>query len=164
DAEAEPVAEPPFAARQVSVPEPPDDEPTIVKGEAAVVRPRDFRVIDLLHLGRERVIGCSKVEDVLIDPGPASCLPTLLDALGDERPRALLLTHIHLDHAGASGSLIERWPDLEVYVHERGAPHLIEPAKLLESAGRLYGEDMDRLWGSPALVPVPESNLRVLGG
>jgi glyoxylase-like metal-dependent hydrolase (beta-lactamase superfamily II)/vacuolar-type H+-ATPase subunit H len=162
DAEAEPVAEPPFAARQVSVPEPPDDEPTIVKGEAAVVRPRDFRVIDLLHLGRERVIGCSKVEDVLIDPGPASCLPTLLDALGDERPRALLLTHIHLDHAGATGSLIERWPDLEVYVHERGAPHLIDPGKLLDSARRLYGADMERLWGE--VLPVPVENVRIIRG
>ena len=85
-----------------------------------------------------------------------SCLRRLLEALGDERPRALLLTHIHLDHAGASGSLVRRWPELEVYVHERGARHLIDPARLLESAGRLYGEDMDRLWGD-ALIPVPEA-------
>jgi glyoxylase-like metal-dependent hydrolase (beta-lactamase superfamily II) len=120
------------------------------------------RLIDVKHLGRERVIGCWQVEDVLIDPGPGSCLPTLLEALGDGRPRALLLTHIHLDHAGASGSLVERWPDLEVYVHERGAPHMLEPAKLLESARRLYGEDMDRLWGE--FLPVPESSLHVLSG
>jgi glyoxylase-like metal-dependent hydrolase (beta-lactamase superfamily II) len=123
-----------------------------------------MRVIDLLHLGRERVIGCWQVDDVLVDPGPMSTLARLLEALGDERPRALLLTHIHLDHAGATGALVQRWPGLDVYVHERGAPHLIDPAKLLESAGRLYGEDMDRLWGTPALVPVPESNLRVLHG
>lgn len=121
-----------------------------------------MRLIDVQHLGRERVIGCWQVGDVLVDPGPGSCLPTLLDALGDERPRALLLTHIHLDHAGASGSLVQRWPDLEVYVHERGAPHLIDPSRLLGSARRLYGDDMDRLWGE--MLPVPEGNLRVLHG
>jgi glyoxylase-like metal-dependent hydrolase (beta-lactamase superfamily II) len=121
-----------------------------------------MRLIDVLHLGRDRVIGCWQVGDVLIDPGPGSCVPTLLAALGDERPRALLLTHIHLDHAGASGSLVKRWPDLEVYVHERGAKHLVEPSRLLESARRLYGEDMDRLWGE--FLPVPEANLRILGG
>lgn len=156
------TGEPPFAAGPVSVPETPGDEPTIVKWEPAVVRPHEFRVIDLLHLGRERVIGCWQVEDVLIDPGPASCLATLLDALGDSRPRAILLTHIHLDHAGASGSLVERWPDLEVYVHERGAPHMMDPTKLLESARRLYGEDMERLWGE--VLPVPVENVRILRG
>jgi glyoxylase-like metal-dependent hydrolase (beta-lactamase superfamily II) len=121
-----------------------------------------MRLIDVLHLDRARVIGCWQVGDVLVDPGPGSTLPTLLDALGDERPRAVLLTHIHLDHAGASGSLVRRWPDLEVYVHERGAPHLADPARLLESARRLYGADMDRLWG--AVLPVPEANVRVLRG
>jgi glyoxylase-like metal-dependent hydrolase (beta-lactamase superfamily II) len=120
------------------------------------------RVIDLMHLGRERVIGCWQVDDVLIDPGPSSCLPTLLAALGDRRPRAVLLTHIHLDHAGATGSLVERWPDLEVYVHERGAAHMIDPTKLIESATRLYGEEMDTLWGE--MLPVPEANLTVLSG
>jgi glyoxylase-like metal-dependent hydrolase (beta-lactamase superfamily II) len=121
-----------------------------------------MRVIDLLHLGRDRVIGCWDVDGVLIDPGPTSCLPTLLEALGDTRPKALLLTHIHLDHAGATGSLLERWPDLEVYVHEIGAPHMIDPSRLLKSAQRLYGEDMDRLWGE--MVPVPESNITTLQG
>jgi glyoxylase-like metal-dependent hydrolase (beta-lactamase superfamily II) len=119
-------------------------------------------VIDVLHLGRERVIGCWQVGDVLVDPGPSSCLETLLDGLQGQRPRALLLTHIHLDHAGASGALVERWPELEVYVHERGAPHLLDPTRLLDSARRLYGEDMDRLWGE--MLPVPERNLRVLEG
>lgn len=121
-----------------------------------------MRVIELMHLGRPRVICCWQVGDVLIDPGPGSCLPTLLDALGDERPRALLLTHIHLDHAGATGSLVRRWPDLEVYVHERGAPHLIDPQRLIESARRLYGEDMDRLWGE--MLPVPATQLTILRG
>jgi glyoxylase-like metal-dependent hydrolase (beta-lactamase superfamily II) len=120
------------------------------------------RVIDVMHLGRERVIGCWQVGEVLIDPGPGSCLDTLLAALGDAQPRALLLTHIHLDHAGASGSLVRRWPELQVYVHERGAPHMIDPPRLLESAARLYGDDMERLWGE--MLPVPEENLTILRG
>jgi glyoxylase-like metal-dependent hydrolase (beta-lactamase superfamily II) len=120
-----------------------------------------MRVIDVKHLGVERVIGCWQVDDVLIDPGPSSCLATLLDAL-PAPPRALLLTHIHLDHAGASGSLVERWPELEIYVHERGVPHLVDPSRLLSSARRLYGDDMDRLWGE--VVPVPEGNIRELRG
>jgi glyoxylase-like metal-dependent hydrolase (beta-lactamase superfamily II) len=122
----------------------------------------DMRLIDVMHLGRPHVIGAWLVGDVLIDPGPTSCLDTLLEGLDGERPRALLLTHIHLDHAGASGSLVERWPDLEVYVHERGARHMISPDRLLDSARQLYGDDMDRMWG--AMVPVPEANIRVLDG
>jgi glyoxylase-like metal-dependent hydrolase (beta-lactamase superfamily II) len=121
-----------------------------------------MRLIDVRHLGRPRVIGCWAVGDVLIDPGPTSCLDTLLEALGGKAPQALLLTHIHLDHAGASGSLVERWPELEVYVHEHGAPHLVDPSRLLESAWRLYGDNMDPWWGET--VPVPEANLRVLRG
>jgi glyoxylase-like metal-dependent hydrolase (beta-lactamase superfamily II) len=121
-----------------------------------------MRVIDLMHLGRARVIGAWQVDGALVDCGPASCLPTLLDALGGERPRALLLTHIHFDHAGAAGSLVARWPDLRVYVHERGARHLVDPTRLYESARRLYGGDMERLWGP--MEPVPEGNLEILQG
>jgi glyoxylase-like metal-dependent hydrolase (beta-lactamase superfamily II) len=121
-----------------------------------------MRVIDLMHLGRARVIGCWQVGDVLIDPGPSSCLETLLGELGDWRPRALLLTHIHLDHAGASGSLVARWPDLRVYVHGIGLPHMADPSRLLQSAQRLYGADMDRLWGE--MLPVPDANLEELAG
>jgi glyoxylase-like metal-dependent hydrolase (beta-lactamase superfamily II) len=121
-----------------------------------------MRVIDVEHLGRRHVIGCWQVDEALVDPGPESSLPTLLAALGDERPRALLLTHIHLDHAAATGALVRRWPDLEVHVHERGAPHLIDPAKLLASAERLYGPRMAELWGE--IVPVPEDNVRPLRG
>jgi glyoxylase-like metal-dependent hydrolase (beta-lactamase superfamily II) len=115
-----------------------------------------------MHLGRPHVIGCWQIGDVLIDPGPESSLSTLLEALGDERPRALLLTHIHLDHAAATSALVRRWPDLEVYVHERGAPHLIDPTRLLASAERLYGDQMQRLWGE--IVPVPEANVKALAG
>jgi glyoxylase-like metal-dependent hydrolase (beta-lactamase superfamily II) len=119
--------------------------------------------IDVRFKGIERVICCWRVGDVLVDPGPESSVETLLDELGDLRPRALLLTHIHLDHAGGTGALVDRWPDLDVYVHERGAPHLIDPSKLLASAGRLYGEEnMRALWGE--VLPVPAERVHVLSG
>src|SRR5919106_1355483 len=123
-----------------------------------------MRQIDVLHRGREKVIACYEVDGILVDPGPQSCEDTLLEALGGERPRALLLTHIHFDHAGASGALVRRWPDLDVYVHERGAPHMADPQKLVASAARLYGgeEGLRDTWGD--VVPVPEQNLRVLEG
>jgi glyoxylase-like metal-dependent hydrolase (beta-lactamase superfamily II) len=121
-----------------------------------------MRVIDVMHLGRPHVIGCWEVDGALVDPGPESSLATLLAALGEEQPRALLLTHIHLDHAAATGAMVRRWPDLEVYVHERGAPHLIDPSKLLASAERLYGDRLEYLWGT--ILPVPEDNVRVLSG
>ncbi len=98
---------------------------------------------------------------LIVDPGPASCVETLLDGLEAE-PRALLLTHIHLDHAGASGVLARRFPRLRVYVHEVGAPHLVDPSKLLRSAERLYGDDMERLWGEVA--PVPEERITAVTG
>ncbi len=115
-----------------------------------------------MHLGRPHVICCWEVDGALVDPGPESSIETVIEALGGEQPRALLLTHIHLDHAAATGALVRRWPDLEVYVHERGAPHLIDPSKLLASAERLYGETMETLWGE--IVPVPEANVRALSG
>lgn len=121
-----------------------------------------MRVIDVRHLGREHVIGCWEVDGVLVDPGPESSLSTVLEAIGDEQPRAVLLTHIHLDHAAATGAMVERWPELEVYVHERGAPHLIDPSKLLASAERLYGDKLEYLWGK--ILPVPERNVHVLVG
>jgi glyoxylase-like metal-dependent hydrolase (beta-lactamase superfamily II) len=122
------------------------------------------RPIDVKHLGHEQVICCWEVDGLLIDPGPQSCEDTLLAAIGGERPRALLLTHIHFDHAGAAGALVRRWPDLPVYVHERGAKHLIDPTRLVASAARLYGgeDGLAALWGE--VVPVPEANLRVLEG
>jgi glyoxylase-like metal-dependent hydrolase (beta-lactamase superfamily II) len=120
------------------------------------------RLIDVQHLGLDRVIGSWLVDGLLIDPGPESSVDTLLAELGDERPRALLLTHIHFDHAGASGALVERWPDLRVYVHERGARHMADPERLVASARQIWGDDFDRLWGR--VVPVPEQNLEVLTG
>jgi glyoxylase-like metal-dependent hydrolase (beta-lactamase superfamily II) len=124
-----------------------------------------MRVIDTEHLGNPRVIACFEHEGVLVDPGPESTVHTLLAGLGEGfAPRAILLTHIHFDHAGASGALVRRYPNLPVYVHERGAPHMIDPSRLVASAGRLYGGDegLLRTWGE--MVPVPEANLRVLTG
>jgi glyoxylase-like metal-dependent hydrolase (beta-lactamase superfamily II) len=118
-------------------------------------------LIDLMHLGRDRVIGAYELDGVIVDPGPSSCLEALIEGL-ERKPRALLLTHIHLDHAGASGSLVRRFPRLRVYVHEAGARHMVDPAKLLQSAGRLYGAELERLWGE--VLPVPASNVVALGG
>jgi glyoxylase-like metal-dependent hydrolase (beta-lactamase superfamily II) len=122
----------------------------------------DPELIDLFHLGRPQVIGAWLVGDVIVDPGPSSGLERLLAGLGGRPPRVLALTHIHLDHAGASGSLLRLFPEAEVWVHERGAPHLADPSRLLESATRLYGEEMDRLWGE--VLPVPAERIRVLTG
>jgi glyoxylase-like metal-dependent hydrolase (beta-lactamase superfamily II) len=123
-----------------------------------------MRAIDTRHLGTEKVICCWEVDGVLVDPGPQSTEETVLAALDGAVPRALLLTHIHFDHAGVAGALVRRWPELPVYVHERGATHLASPERLVESAARLWGgeEGLRRMWG--AVVPVPERNLRVLKG
>jgi glyoxylase-like metal-dependent hydrolase (beta-lactamase superfamily II) len=122
---------------------------------------REPKLIDVLQQGRERVIGAWDLGGTIVDPGPESRMETLLGGVTEE-PRALLLTHIHLDHAGATGALVERFPDLRVYVHSRGAPHLVDPSRLLNSAERIYGDEMESLWGR--VVPVPERNLQVLEG
>jgi glyoxylase-like metal-dependent hydrolase (beta-lactamase superfamily II) len=127
--------------------------------------------IDLQFLGTPGIIAAGVAHGpggvALIDPGPSSTLPVLraeLDragiALADVR--VLLLTHVHLDHAGASGTLVRERPDLRVYVHETGAPHMIDPERLVASATRLWGADMDRLWGEVA--PVPREAVTVLRG
>ena len=132
---------------------------------------RGINYTDLNFQGRQRVIATAVIQSAsgvtLVDPGPTSCLETLRAALGDQGIgvgdiTTLLLTHIHLDHAGATGSLVRDNPEITVYVHERGAPHMVDPAKLIASATRLYGEDMDRLWGE--FLPVPETNVRPLAG
>jgi glyoxylase-like metal-dependent hydrolase (beta-lactamase superfamily II) len=122
-----------------------------------------MRAIDTLHLGRRRWICCWQVGQVLIDPGPTLSLEHVLAELDGWQPQAILLTHIHFDHAGGTGSLMRRFGDLEVYVHERGAPHMINPERLWASASQLYGEDnMLAMWGE--FVPVPEERLHVLSG
>ena len=115
-----------------------------------------------MHMGRARVICAFEVDGFIVDPGPTTSMDTLLERYGPEPPRGLLLTHIHLDHAGATGVLVRRFPELPVYVHERGAAHLVDPSKLLASAKRVYGDEMDTLWGEFAAVP--ERNIRSLSG
>jgi glyoxylase-like metal-dependent hydrolase (beta-lactamase superfamily II) len=122
-----------------------------------------MRAIDTLHLGRRRWICCWQVGSVLIDPGPTRSLGTVLAALEDWQPQAILLTHIHFDHAASTGTLMRMYPELEVYVHERGAPHMVNPERLWASASQLYGEaNMLAMWGE--FVPVPEERMRVLVG
>jgi len=120
------------------------------------------QLIDLMHRGRANVIGAWRVGDVIVDPGPSSCLSELLAALARRPPRVLALTHIHLDHAGATGALARENPSLRVYVHENGAPHMVNPEKLIASASRLWPGEMDRLWGE--FLPVPADRLEVLKG
>ena len=126
--------------------------------------------IDLHHLGVERVIGVYLLDTedgpALHDCGPATgaaALKTGLHARGLELSdiRHLLLSHIHLDHAGATGVLVREHPGLQVHVSEVGAPHLADPSRLEASARRLYGDTFDTLWGE--LVPVPEENIHTVG-
>ena len=128
-------------------------------------------IIDLEFQGHARVIGAAVLAGAdglaVIDPGPTTCLPALeagLARLGGtlQDVRSIFLTHIHLDHAGATGTILRRVPGARVTVHERGAPHMIDPTKLLSSATRLYGDRMDVLWG--AFEPVPAERVRALQG
>lgn len=127
--------------------------------------------VDLNFLGRPHAIATGIVRSAgsvaLVDPGPTTCLETLELGLQSHGVRLgeithLLLTHIHLDHAGATGTIVRRHPHVKVLVHERGAPHIVEPDKLIASAARLYGDQMGRLWG--AIERVPEESLVVLSG
>jgi glyoxylase-like metal-dependent hydrolase (beta-lactamase superfamily II) len=127
--------------------------------------------IDLQVLGHPGIIATAVLHGPsgvsLIDPGPSTALHNLRSALKEKGIhigdlRHLLLTHIHLDHAGATGSLVKENPGIEVWVHDRGARHLVDPTKLLSSAARLYQQDMDRLWGE--FLPVPADRIRVLAG
>jgi glyoxylase-like metal-dependent hydrolase (beta-lactamase superfamily II) len=126
--------------------------------------------IDLEFGGRERVIGVYLLETdegpALLDCGPTTCVRRLKEGLRERGLaltdlRHLLLSHIHLDHAGAAGVLVREHPDLRVHVSEVGAPHLVDPTRLERSARRLYGDEFDTLWGE--LAPVPERNVDVVG-
>jgi glyoxylase-like metal-dependent hydrolase (beta-lactamase superfamily II) len=127
-------------------------------------------LLDLRHLGHERVIGSYLLETedglALQDCGPTTCIPELKARMVEKGleladVRHLLLSHIHLDHAGAAGVLVREHPGLQVQVSEIGAPHLVDPSRLELSARRLYGADFDRLWGE--LAPVPSENVHVVG-
>jgi glyoxylase-like metal-dependent hydrolase (beta-lactamase superfamily II) len=126
--------------------------------------------LDLLHGGAERVIGSYVLETedgpAMFDCGPTTCVDALKTGLRSRGlelrdVRHLLLSHIHLDHAGAAGVLVREHPGMQVHVSGVGAPHLVDPARLEASARRLYGEAFDDLWGE--LAPVPEENVHVVG-
>jgi glyoxylase-like metal-dependent hydrolase (beta-lactamase superfamily II) len=127
--------------------------------------------LDLRHLGHERVIGAYLLETedgpALFDCGPTTCIPHLKAGLASRGLeltdlRHLLLSHIHLDHAGATGVLVREHPGLQVHVSPVGAPHLLDPERLERSARRLYGDEYDSLWGE--LAPVPAANLHEVDG
>src|SRR3954469_6317928 len=120
-----------------------------------------------MQLGRPGIIAATALETndgiVLFDPGPESTFGKIVAGLnmvgikaGDVRH--VFLSHIHFDHAGAAFHFAEA--GAMVYVHPRGAGHLIDPSRLAESAKRIFGDDMERLWGR--IAPMPEANLKVL--
>jgi glyoxylase-like metal-dependent hydrolase (beta-lactamase superfamily II) len=128
-------------------------------------------LVDLGFGGREHAVGVYVVETddgpALFDTGPTSTLPALEAGLAAQGTtlgelRHVLLSHIHLDHAGAVGTIVRAHPHLTVWVSEVGAPHLVDPSRLERSARRIYGEAFDPLWGE--LAPVPEANLRIATG
>ncbi len=131
----------------------------------------EIEIVDLNFMGTEHVIASflllGEGSAALVETGPTSCLEHLTGGLSDhgaspEDVRQVFLTHIHLDHAGASGHLAELLPNATFYVHEVGHPHMVDPSKLLKSATRIYGERMDELWGEAR--PVPEDRLEILKG
>jgi glyoxylase-like metal-dependent hydrolase (beta-lactamase superfamily II) len=106
-------------------------------------------------------------ELAIIDPGPGSMLEHLLAAIREagfdpEDVTHILATHVHLDHAGACGSLVQRMPRAQVYVHSKGAPHLLDTSKVVASAARIFGERMQELWGD--IEPTPQERLHILEG
>jgi glyoxylase-like metal-dependent hydrolase (beta-lactamase superfamily II) len=122
--------------------------------------------IDLLHLGFERVIGCYLVDTpegpALFDCGPANCFERLRAEVDLSEIRHLLLSHIHLDHAGAAGHVVRENPNITVHVSDIGAPHVADPSRLLTSARRLYGDALETLYGDP--IPVPQENIQIVWG
>ncbi len=131
----------------------------------------EIEILDLDFMGTEHVIASflllGEGSAALVETGPTTCLGRLTGGLeghgvSPEDVRQVFLTHIHLDHAGASGHLARLMPNATFYVHEVGYPHMVDPSKLLKSATRIYGERMDELWGEAR--PVPEDRLEVLEG
>jgi glyoxylase-like metal-dependent hydrolase (beta-lactamase superfamily II) len=122
--------------------------------------------IDLDHLGLAGAIAAYVLPGdapIVVDPGPSTTLPTLERKLAElglrlEDLRHVVLTHVHLDHAGASGHLVKRVPKLTVHVHQEGAPHMADPERLVASTRRTFGEAHDRLWGE--VLPIPSDRIR----
>ncbi|RMH19083.1 MAG: MBL fold metallo-hydrolase, partial [Gemmatimonadetes bacterium] len=126
--------------------------------------------LDVEHLGLRGAITPYWIDDpepTLVDPGPSTTLDALAAALerqgvrlGDVRH--VVLTHVHLDHAGAAGHIAARAPEAVVWVHEAGAPHMADPERLVASTRRVFGEAHDRLWGE--VLPVGAGRIRPLAG
>jgi len=122
--------------------------------------------IDLVHLGLDGAICCYLIEaeePTIVDPGPTTALDRLVEELGvlgigSNDLRHVVLTHIHLDHAGSTGHLMELFPKAVVHVHEDGAPHMVDPERLVASTRRTFGEAHDRLWGE--VKPVSADRIR----
>jgi len=122
--------------------------------------------LDLLHLGVEGAIAAYvrlEPEPAVVDPGPTPCLDALREGLhelgvGKGDLRHIVLTHVHLDHAGSTGQLVRDFPEAAVHVHADGAPHMIDPTRLVASTRRTFGEAHDRLWGR--VLPVPPDRIR----
>lgn len=116
-----------------------------------------IEVIDTRFLGIERVVAAHLIDDeILIDPGPASSIDHVIKELGDRVPSTVLLTHVHLDHAGGVGKLVEHYPQTQVYIHEIGVPHIVDPSRLLASATRVYGEETMGVFGETIGVPADQ--------
>ncbi|MGH2734649.1 MAG: MBL fold metallo-hydrolase [Actinomycetota bacterium] len=126
----------------------------------------DLTIIDTRMHGHPGITGAFLVrgeKTALVETGPKSTVEHVFAGLEEhevERLDWIVLTHIHLDHAGAAGTIARRFPEARVAVHEVGAPHLVDPAKLWKSAGRIYGDDMERLWGG--IDPIPQDRIEVL--
>ncbi|QIN77782.1 MBL fold metallo-hydrolase [Rubrobacter marinus] len=130
-----------------------------------------IETIDLGFMGTEEIIASfllvGEGSAAIVETGPTTCMENLMRGLeghgvAPEDVAQVLLTHVHLDHAGASGNLVEVLPNATFYVHEVGRPHVVDPSKLVKSATRIYGERMEELWGE--IRPVPEDRLVSLSG
>ncbi|NTU82801.1 MAG: MBL fold metallo-hydrolase [Chloroflexales bacterium] len=132
--------------------------------------PYGVLILDTHHMGRTHVVASYVLlgdEPAIVDPGPAGTLPSIEAALAQHDMclsdiRHVVLTHIHLDHAGATGLILERNPSAQVHVHEKGAQHLIDPSRLINSAAQLWGDQLETLWGRT--VPVPPAAIKALTG
>jgi len=122
--------------------------------------------LDLRHQGLPGVIGAyviPGIEPTVVDPGPTTAFEILVEGLaalgvGPRDLRHVALTHVHLDHAGATGDVVRTFPEAMVHIHVDGVPHLVDPTRLVASARRTFGEDHDRLWGE--MRPVPADRIR----
>ena len=130
-----------------------------------------IEIMDLGFMGTEGIIASfllvGEGSAAVVETGPTTCIENFMQGLRDngvapEDVEQVFVTHIHLDHSGASGNLVEKLPNATFYVHEVGYPHLVDPSKLVKSSTRLYGDRMEKLWGE--IRPVPEERLFKLEG